>query len=292
MWDVSVVVYDVSRTLQLLSELLVFRHIRDSVCHYKLQKHSTTKQGIHSSRTMVTTMTTTMPTTTMTQAETTATRTLQQLEQGHNHDDEEEEGPHCLVCYEDTLEYKTLLPCNHNNMCPLCTLRLRQLHNNKKCPICQQENQQFIFDESATQQHETFAAYPISDSDWMDRNDFISIESLGAFCRVEYYHRGVVQPFEQQAAVNISTKPIPRTDTRDTDSATSRQELYTTSERCLAICLLVSVVSVTVLLLLVRQENDEQGCKFVPADYFNRTNSTSTSGDGDVFDGPDDNGGD
>ena len=54
----------------------------------------------------------------------------------------------CLVCYSH-LEYPTLTPCGHDEVCGTCHLRLRFLHGDKKCPMCKSLNEQLICDYSA-----------------------------------------------------------------------------------------------------------------------------------------------
>lgn len=106
--------------------------------------------------------------------------------------DESNAHDHCLICY-DTLEHKTLQPCNHNDICPVCTLRLRLLHKDKQCPICKQEHEQVIVEEVAHQQHQTFAEYPI----WGNElgSDFLYKESVGMFFRSQQdYFANVIQP--------------------------------------------------------------------------------------------------
>ena len=97
---------------------------------------------------------------------------------------------HCLICF-DPLTYRTILPCNHNDVCPVCALRSRHLHGDLKCPICKKENEQVIVD-SIQQQKESFDDYPIWGNDL--GNDFLFKEEYGGmFVRVDYYQR-VLQP--------------------------------------------------------------------------------------------------
>jgi hypothetical protein len=64
---------------------------------------------------------------------------------------------YCLVCYGDLTSHgKT--PCQHDDICGVCHLRLRFLHNDKKCPICKQENERLIVDSDRSK---TFQDYPM-----------------------------------------------------------------------------------------------------------------------------------
>ena len=144
----------------------------------------------------------TTATTTATTALTPETRQLVlQEEQQHGDDDEPH---HCLVCY-DVLHYATKTPCQHDEICGVCHLRIRYLHQDKKCPICKTENAQVIVDvpntidnieettsttDGGAQQqqqhhHKTFQEYPI----WGDDlgSDFHYQEDVGMFFRKEYY---------------------------------------------------------------------------------------------------------
>lgn len=93
---------------------------------------------------------------------------------------------HCLVCY-DVLEYATKTPCQHDEICGVCQLRIRFLHNDKKCPICKTENNQVIVDENKDPEAhaKTFDAYPI----WGDDlgSDYVYRDDVGMFFRREYY---------------------------------------------------------------------------------------------------------
>mmetsp|Transcript_11584 Transcript_11584/g.32073 ORF Transcript_11584/g.32073 Transcript_11584/m.32073 type:complete len:862 (-) Transcript_11584:68-2653(-) len=95
---------------------------------------------------------------------------------------------HCLICYNE-LDFKTLLPCNHNSFCPVCVLRMRHLHNDKKCPICKQEHEQVICEETSKQEHESFSEYPIWGNELGE--EYIYRETVGMFFRTEYYHREI-----------------------------------------------------------------------------------------------------
>jgi hypothetical protein len=53
----------------------------------------------------------------------------------------------CIVCADD-IDHRTLFsvlaPCGHNDICSLCALRLRVLHNDKRCPCCNIEADKMI----------------------------------------------------------------------------------------------------------------------------------------------------
>lgn len=96
---------------------------------------------------------------------------------------------HCLVCYGDlTLRGKT--PCQHDEICGLCHLRLRFLHNDKKCPICKQENEFLIVD---SDRNKIFEDYPM----WGDEigADFTRREDVGMFFRTAYYEVEILPLF-------------------------------------------------------------------------------------------------
>ena len=52
----------------------------------------------------------------------------------------------CLICFDDITQCRTITPCGHSETCAVCHLRLRFLHNDKKCPICKAENDRLIVD--------------------------------------------------------------------------------------------------------------------------------------------------
>ena len=100
-------------------------------------------------------------------------------------DSETGDSQHCLVCYSD-LDYTTVAPCNHNEICPKCLLRLRFLHDDKKCPICKAENEQVVVDRKSDK---TFSEYPI----WGNElgSDFIFREDVGMFFPINYFDREI-----------------------------------------------------------------------------------------------------
>ena len=89
----------------------------------------------------------------------------------------------CLVCYSD-LEYPAITPCGHNEVCATCHLRLRFLHEDKKCPMCKSLNPQLIVDSS--QDQKLFEEYPL----WGNElgQDFVYRQDVGMFFPSLYYH--------------------------------------------------------------------------------------------------------
>ncbi|GKY90506.1 hypothetical protein MPSEU_000024300 [Mayamaea pseudoterrestris] len=93
---------------------------------------------------------------------------------------------HCLVCYSDLI-YTSIMPCNHNEICPVCVLRLRFLHHDNKCPICKAEHEQVIVD--AQDSSKAFDEYQI----WGNElgNDFVYKPNVGMFFPVDYLHKEI-----------------------------------------------------------------------------------------------------
>ncbi len=79
---------------------------------------------------------------------------------------EEEDAPDhhlCMICYSSNLHLERgITPCGHDSVCSSCHLRLRSLHNDKKCPVCKATNEQIIIDaddDPAVDEHKTFEQY-------------------------------------------------------------------------------------------------------------------------------------
>ena len=54
---------------------------------------------------------------------------------------------YCLICYTRNLpQYRSILPCGHDDICAPCTLRLRYLQNDRQCPVCKTTNETVIID--------------------------------------------------------------------------------------------------------------------------------------------------
>ncbi|UPQ97514.1 RING zinc finger protein [Chloropicon primus] len=49
----------------------------------------------------------------------------------------------CLICAEP-LDYVSVLPCGHADVCPLCTIRLRTIIGDKRCCACQKEAEKVV----------------------------------------------------------------------------------------------------------------------------------------------------
>ena len=96
---------------------------------------------------------------------------------------------HCLVCYSDlTLRGKT--PCDHNDICGVCHLRLRHLHGDKKCPICKTENESIIVDKADGKR---FQDYPM----WGNEigAGFTHRDDVGMFFENQYYEEEILPLF-------------------------------------------------------------------------------------------------
>lgn len=123
---------------------------------------------------------------------------------------------HCLVCYSSLADYHVVTPCGHSEICGVCHLRLRYLHNDRKCPICKTESEQVIVD--LTEKTTEFAEYNIWGNDL--GADFIYNEESYMFVRKEYYEKEL-QPlfgypcnirkctFDASAQVCSNTKKTP-----------------------------------------------------------------------------------
>jgi hypothetical protein len=96
---------------------------------------------------------------------------------------------HCLVCYSD-LTYRGKTPCDHDDICGICHLRLRFLHSEKKCPICKASNDTVIVDKDP---HKKFAEYPM----WGDEigGGFTHSDDVGMFFETGYYQQEILPLF-------------------------------------------------------------------------------------------------
>jgi len=98
----------------------------------------------------------------------------------------------CIVCFGDLgTKMRAKLPCGHDDMCGICHLRLRYLHDDKKCPICKQVNETIIVDDGDTK---TFESYPR----WGDEigAGFVYKADVGMFFEEKYYHETIVPLYE------------------------------------------------------------------------------------------------
>ena len=94
----------------------------------------------------------------------------------------------CIVCFSDLgKNIRAKLPCGHDDMCGVCHLRLRFLHDDKKCPICKQTNDTIIVDRDATK---NFESYPR----WGDEigAGFIYKADVGMFFEETYYEESIL----------------------------------------------------------------------------------------------------
>lgn len=96
----------------------------------------------------------------------------------------------CLVCYSD-LTYRGKTPCDHNAICGVCHLRLRFLHNDKKCPICKSENDSIIVDKD--EGGKRYGDYPM----WGDEigAGFVHRTDVGMFFEEGYYGQEILPLF-------------------------------------------------------------------------------------------------
>lgn len=95
----------------------------------------------------------------------------------------DDEAAHCLVCYSE-LTHIALTPCNHNEICATCHLRIRFLEKDMKCPICKAGNEQLIVD-SRIDRKPLFSDYPL----WGDDlgSNFFYRRDVGMFFPTRYY---------------------------------------------------------------------------------------------------------
>eukprot|EP00934_Nitzschia_sp_Nitz4_P008822 Nitzschia sp. Nitz4//scaffold53_size117307//25868//28369//NITZ4_003760-RA/size117307-processed-gene-0.5-mRNA-1//1//CDS//3329554175//8812//frame0 len=93
--------------------------------------------------------------------------------------------PQCLVCYSD-LKLRAKTPCEHDDICGMCHLKVRSLHTDKRCPMCKTENERIIVD---TDPDKRFQDY----TNWGDDlgPGFVLDEDSGIFFAEDYYHSKV-----------------------------------------------------------------------------------------------------
>ncbi|KAG7365227.1 hypothetical protein IV203_038430 [Nitzschia inconspicua] len=103
------------------------------------------------------------------------------LSEGHSH---------CLVCYSD-LTVRGKIPCGHDDICGVCHLRLRFLHDDKKCPICKQTNDRIIVDKDNGGKR--FDEY----SQWGDDigEGFVFRSDVGMFFEEQYFQKEITPLF-------------------------------------------------------------------------------------------------
>jgi hypothetical protein len=107
----------------------------------------------------------------------------------------------CLVCSHEHLRYqRAISPCGHNDICALCHIRLRRLHEDKRCPICKADNSTLVVDaDDADGSHKSFEDYEI----WGNElgSNYTFQEDLGMFFPVQYYKESVLPLFSLQCGV-------------------------------------------------------------------------------------------
>ena len=110
---------------------------------------------------------------------------------------------HCLVCYSPTVhKSRGITPCNHDTICASCHLRIRSLHNDKRCPICKTTNDSIIIDSDPNpnvNQYKKFEEYEKWGNDLGP--NFVYREDVQMFFPVEYYYKQVVPLFSLQCNV-------------------------------------------------------------------------------------------
>ena len=134
--------------------------------------------------------------------------------------------PHrCLVCYTD-LVMVAHTPCHHDEICGLCHLRLRHLHDDFKCPICKAVNEQIVVDRYSKNNNsiksKQFEDYPIWGNDL--GTEFVYAAKGGMFFPKKYYDTVVHQLFGyhcQQKTCPQSLWSSPDIDKNDDDDNTS-----------------------------------------------------------------------
>lgn len=104
--------------------------------------------------------------------------------------------PTCQVCYGELNKNRPrgIVPCDHNEICGLCHLRLRYLHNDTKCPICKTSNEHVVVDTRQTKNNKCcFADYPVWGNDLGDQ--FVFEETSGMFFEKPYYESSIQNLF-------------------------------------------------------------------------------------------------
>lgn len=107
----------------------------------------------------------------------------------------------CLVCIHEHLRFqRAIAPCGHNDICAQCHIRLRRLHEDKKCPICKADNSTLVVDaDNVDGSHKSFDDYEI----WGNElgGNYTFQEDLGMFFPVQYYKETVLPLFSLQCGV-------------------------------------------------------------------------------------------
>jgi hypothetical protein len=127
-----------------------------------------------------------------------------------------EDHTHCLVCYGD-LKVRGKTPCEHDDICGVCHLRLRHLHDDHKCPICKTSNDQIIVDDTSNDnsndnnnttpislsKQKRFSEYPM----WGEEigSGYVYRQDVGMFFSTSYYEQEILPLFGYQCHVPACT---------------------------------------------------------------------------------------
>ena len=134
----------------------------------------------------------------------------------------------CLVCYTD-LVMVAHTPCHHDEICGLCHLRLRYLHEDFKCPICKAVNEHLVVDhhnKHNSTKNKQFEDYPI----WGDDlgTDFVYTAKARMFFPKKYYDNVVHALFGYHCLVKncpqslwTVSAAVTATDEQDNDNTSS-----------------------------------------------------------------------
>jgi len=97
----------------------------------------------------------------------------------------------CLICFDDITKCRTVTPCDHNETCAVCHLRLRFLNKNKGCPICKAENDRVIVDSDVDENghHRKYGEY----EQWGDDigQNYCFRSDVGMFFHKAYFENTV-----------------------------------------------------------------------------------------------------
>jgi len=97
----------------------------------------------------------------------------------------------CIVCFSSLgTNIRAKLPCQHDDICGICHLRLRFLNEDENCPICKQKNDTIIVDRDPDRK---FSDYPR----WGDEigAGYIYRANVGMFFEETYFHESIAPLF-------------------------------------------------------------------------------------------------
>ena len=99
--------------------------------------------------------------------------------------------PACLICYSKSQPLVST-PCNHNEICAICYVRLRALDERMECPVCKSVNEQVVVAEGRTPPL-PFEEYHI----WGDQlgENYHYHEGSGMFFPINYYEDTIAALF-------------------------------------------------------------------------------------------------